>query len=464
MATILFFDDWALCAMENVQRIRGQPRWVPAATLEDPLTEGTWNFPFVWRDETTGRWRAIYGAAIPNGPRSPLGFLPRSQALMLAESDDGLRWTRPDVSALISPGIRQHAPNQVFGMEGHIDGAPVFLDDHDPDPARRFKYLFARSGKQGLATSPDGIRWSVMENVLLGDYSLDSPVTAFFNHHRGTYCISRRPHNGDRRIAFFETTDWQSVLRQEVIIHPSPEDPPLIQFYGMPVYRYENLYLGLLWRLHCHPTEEVLHKGLSGGIDCALAYSHDGWHFNRATHEALIPRNERGAHGGGCIYTGTMLVTPEHEIRFYSGGSKSEHFIDQEQTDAALLVHTLRLDGFFRLESRVRGRVMTRLVAFSGPDLRLNARAPHGRVCVQISAERGEPVPGFTFDDCTPFKGDDLFWQPGWKDGRTLAQLAGNGRYHIEVELHDAELYAIRGDFQMAFGWGREKAPLRYEV
>ncbi len=450
--------------MENVRRVMGKPRYIPEATLEDPLTEGTWNFPFIWQDEATGKWKAVYCAAIPNGPRHAMGFLPRSQALMLAESEDGIHWTKPDVSGQIEKGFRQHAPNQVFGVEGHIDGAPILRDPIDPDPDRRFKYLFSRDGKQGMAVSPDAVRWKIDPSVEIGDYSLDSPITAFYNHHRQTYCISRRPHNGDRRIVFFETRDWQKILNRELIIHPDPEDPQLIQFYGMPVYRYEEMYLGLLWRLHCHPTEEIRHKGMSGGIDCALAYSLDGWRFNRATHQAFIERNPRGEHGGGCVYTGAMVVANGREVRFYSGGSKAEHFVDQELTDAALMLHTLRLDGFFSLESVVRGRIMTRLLKFTGPDLRLNVRAPYGRVRVQLTDELGAPFQGFSFEDCVPFTGDDLFWSPVWKSGLGAAEFAALENLHIEVELHDAEIFAIRGDFMMNFGWGRDQAPLAYTV
>ncbi|MCK6489952.1 MAG: hypothetical protein L6R48_16815 [Planctomycetes bacterium] len=464
MAAMLFLDDWPLCLMHNVRRTLGRPVWVPEATLVDPLTEGTWNFPCVWQ-EADGGWHALYGAALPDGPRRPEGWLPRSQGLMYACSGDGLHWRRPDIRARRGLCERDDAPNLAFAVAGHIDGGPAFRDAHDPDPARRFKYLFSRDGRQGLATSPDGLAWTIRPEVVVGDYTLDSPITAFFNHHRGTYCISRRPHCGDRRIAFFETADWMSFRPPELVIHPDPEDPPLVQFYGMPVHRYEDLYLGLLWRLHCHPTEEPVAKGMGGPIDCALAYSLDGWRFQRAGHQAFIPVNERGRHGGGCIYCGAMAVGSDHVIRFYSGGSKAEHFLDQEQDDAALLLHTLRLDGFARLESCAgTGRVMTRSVEFLGGDLRLNVRAPHGRVRVAVRHDDGGPVPGMAWEDCVPCTGDELFWRPSWRGGAGTAALAGRGRFHLDIELSCAELYAIRGDFRMAYGWGRERAPLAYTV
>jgi hypothetical protein len=152
------------------------------------------------------------------------------------------------------------------------------------------------------------------------------------------------------------------------------------------------------------------------------------------------------------------------EIRFYSGGSKAEHFIDQTLNDAALMMHTLRLDGFFRYESYcLQGRVMTRRVVFTGNgDLRINARAPHGEVRARILTTRGESVPGYDFADCRPLVGDEIFWNPRWTSGRRIADLDKKTEYHIEVQVACGELYAIRGDFRLCYGAGHDKAPALY--
>jgi hypothetical protein len=274
--------------------------------------------------------------------------------------------------------------------------------------------------------------------------------------------MPRRLFCGDRRIALFETRDWHTFAAPELALWPTAEDPPMLQFYGMPVQRYEHLYLGLLWRLHTRPMDELNGpKGRGGAIDCSLAYSLDGRHFQRATHDAFIACNERGEHGGGCVYTGCFAVDEEAGlIRFYSGGSKAEHLVDQTLNDAALLLHTLRLDGFFRLESYAfRGSVMTRTLTFTGDaDLRLNVRAPHGQVRVRITDPRGTSIPGYDFADCVPMTGDELFWTPVWTSGKRVADLPGGRRYHIDVDLACAELYAIRGDFQLTYGAGQEQA------
>jgi len=472
MATILFFDDWAVQATDNVIRVMGQPRWVPEATLEDPLTEGTYNFPFVWRDRDDGKWKAVYGAALEL-EGEPVGGVTgrhfgRAQALMYAESDDGSNWTRPDLRDRVThvPRVEAEGPNMVYSVGGHLDGLPVFWDPVDAGGHGHLRYLFSEDGRQGMAASRDGIAWHEVEGVEVARHPLDSPITAYYNHYRQSYIMPRRLFAGDRRIALFETRDWQTFSHPELALWPTHFDPPMLQFYGMPVQRYEHLYIGLLWRLFCRPSGDFSSvKGRGGKVDCSLAYSLDGKHFQRATHDAFIPCTEPGEHGGGSVYTGCFAVDEEAGlIRFYSGGSKAEHFIDQTLNDAALMLHTLRLDGFFRYESgALKGSVMTRRIRFTGDDdLRINARAPHGQVLVRVLEPGGKSVAGFDFADCEPLVGDEVAWVPKWKSGKRIADLPREGFYHIEVQLWCGELYAIRGGFELNYGGGQEQAAALY--
>ncbi|TBL80467.1 hypothetical protein [Paenibacillus thalictri] len=451
METMLFWDDWLLCSSFNVVRKTGKPVWIKEATLEDGLTEGTWNFPLVFQDEDDGLWKALYGGAVDFDPvRFHKNRYLRNQILLYAESADGIHWVKRDVSAAVSFSGKRYASNQVFGLAGHCDGGPVFYDTRETDPNRRLKYLFANDRKQKMAVSRDGIRWSV-EETGLPEIKLDSPITCFYNENYDCYTLSRRVHNGDRRIALIETTDFHRFTEPAVVLHPEPSDPAMVQFYGMPVYKYERMYVGLLWHFHTYPGEIEYHKDF-GPIDCSLAYSFNGRNFFKALHGPFIPRNERGEHGGGCIYVSTMLVDSEHRIRFYSGGSKTEHFQNQHMADAGLMLHTLRLDGFFYLESHaMKGSIMTRCVRFSGDTLKLNVRAPFGTVRVQLSDAQGAPKEGFSFADSVPFTGDALFHEPRWSSGRRPGELGGE-YMHIEVELISAEIYAIRGDFEIGIG------------
>ena len=451
MGYIHFFDDWQLISYSNLERRMGRPRYVPEATLEDELTEGTWNFPTVARLPETGRYVGLYGAACAT-PRTAGNRIARTQVLCYAESDDGVEWRRPDLSGEVSFPGPVYAPNQVFGSEQLIDGMPVYYDTYDPDPGRRFKYFvnitpgIHEPGPRGLAVSPDGKHWSLAQ-VFDQLEAIDTPSSVFYNPEDQVYVINGRREGGDRRVFFRTTRDWQTFTEPRLVMHPGPEDPPLVGFYGMPVVRYETLYLGLLWWIYCDPGSHGLPNG---PIECALAYSHDGWTFNRTFHRPLIGRNEMGDHGGGCVYVSSMMVDEHNVIRFYSGGSKAEHFQRQDLADAALMLHTLRLDGFMYFATHAgRGRLRTRPLKIRGGDLRINARSPWAGIRVRILDERGQELPGFGFEDCDPLVGDELFWTPRWTGGKTFGHAQSPKRRSLEIDICTGEIYAIRGDFDV---------------
>ncbi len=230
----------------------------------------------VFRDEASGKWIGLYG-----GHYYPAPGMRRSSGLNIAESEDGIRWRKPDVSERV-PIPNRNRPNQVL-WAGKCDGGPVFLDRDEPDPARRLKFFYSGYSDRRedgsdmmarellMATSGDGYSWRV-EALPWKDRPLDAPISAFYNRWLGKYMINSRPLLGDRRVAFTPTRDFKSFEAPILVMHPDPEDPPLVQFYGMPVCPYEGMYLGFLWRIHIDP----LVLGISQGeVDCCLAYSYN---------------------------------------------------------------------------------------------------------------------------------------------------------------------------------------------
>lgn len=89
---------------------------------------------------------------------------------------------------------------------------------------------------------------------------------------------------------------------------------------------------------------------------------------------------------------------------------------------------------------------MTRCLHLSEPlNPKLNLRAHLGWVRVQLSDVNRQPLPGYTFDDCQAFRGDEYHWEPTWIGAKDpITELVGR----IEVELVNAELYSIRGNFE----------------
>ncbi len=455
MGYLNFLDDWNLYSRYNFERKLGRPEYVPEATLEDELCEGTWDFPCVAYIEEEDKYIGLYIAAItPKGlDTTGMSFTPKNGVICYAESKDGIHWVKPDMSDKVKLYDRR-TPNQVSDA---FEGSPVFYDKWTSDASARFKviYNYWSNGEDGhergeecraLMVSPDGINWS-RSKVYWNIGASDSPTSLCCDPDTGCYYMYARKYNGDRRVWGWKTKDFESFEELGLCMHPDPMDKAMVGFYGMPTFKYENVFFGLLWRIFCH--QQVM--GLANGpIDIGLTYSYDGSHFNRASYDAFIPRNPLGEHGGGCIYSSCMFVDKDNSIRIYSGASKAEHFQNQNLNDAALMLHKLRLDGFMYLESISRTATLrTKWLRITGDELKINAKCPYGSVRVQIVDEKGKPIPGFTYNDCKPMQGDELFWQPEWAGGKLSNVIDGRKRRQLDIEVVSGQLFAVRGDFEM---------------
>jgi hypothetical protein len=447
MSCILFFDDLNVLSYDNLQRMQGKPVWRPEATLEDELTEGTSNFPCVWRDEEVGMYRAVYGA-----PLSGKGIY--STPPMYAESPDGITWTIPDLREELNLPGEILAVNQVCPSTPSMVCGPAFFDAHDPDPERRLKAFVMYEKHRALITSPiDGKHWKVTEEYKT-QRNTDFPISLYYNNHQEKYVVSGRQlppgRRADRRtITIMETEDWQSFSQPRNIAHLTPNDPKLCDFYGKTVFAYEDMYVGILLRIFGNNTVNQI-PCWGGMVDSVLTYSYDGRFFNRCFNDAFIEPNELGEHGCGQVYTTSMLIDETNQIRFYSGASKSEHFLDRNLKDAALILHTMRLDGFYYLKTLSSpGHLRTMPMTVKGDDLRINVSSPYGSVKIQLLDEEGNVIEGCSYEDGETFRGDELFWTPEWKSGKRGFSACKEGDIvFLEMELTSAALYAIRGDFE----------------
>lgn len=471
--TLLFIDDWPIQYRFNIDRKLNEPELVWEGTLEDELTEGTWNFPTVWYDDGEELWKAIYIGVLPNRTISNVSnyyrtdrseeIQMRSQVLLYAESEDGLEWRKPTVDNDLS----EISENAVFAGEeypGHvvddpnawIEGGPVYYDERESDPSKRVKFIYTlKDGTEGgdpqrLATSPDGREWTIDRELDLGVGQADALKSAFYRSETDSYVVGHRTQPLDRRVYFSETDSFSEFEGPELAISPDPEDPPLVQFYGMPAFEYGDIYVGLLWRFHADPAE--IGKKVFGKMDCALTYSEDGKRFKRLTHDPFIPVTEVGEHGSGCVYVGSMNETDE-EIRFYAGGSKEEHFRNQGLADAGLMPYRLRKDGFVSLKPNTSwGEIVTKPLDFDGTELEINVNAEHGQIEAQLVDMRGDPIEGYTYQDADPFRGDSLDWTPTW-DSERLTEAVVEDPVNLALRFREAELYSVSGTFEMLAGY-----------
>jgi hypothetical protein len=260
-----------------------------------------------------------------------------------------------------------------------------------------------------------------------------------------------RPAHNDRRIALSETRDWQTFRPLELALQADALDTPCAEIYGLPVIPYEGIFVGLLWLYHPSAVVDGPNQYFLGKIDCQLAYSRNGWHFERSLREPFLANGDPGTHGAGCLYPMSVVAVGD-ELRIYSSATKAEHGEVRRNPSSpwgAILLHTLRRDGFVYLASDGGpGDLLTRTLLWHGGEPRLNVAAPHGEVRVQVEDINGALIAGYSYDDCLQLRGDAIDWAPQWREGRSMAALSDRV-VRLAVRLTNGRLYAIRGNFDL---------------
>ena len=428
--TMLFFDDESLTRRDNVRRRLGRPRRIEAGVYHDPRGNCTWGYPAVFRDPDTGEWLMLYGV---NFNRE---WYCGGGATALARSADGLAWepltAKPEPICPASGGLFSSA----FEAHPSVPG----LD--------RFVMLYHLLPAGQIWTSPDGRRWRLVEGVGWQNPNPDPPTFVHWNDRRGTYVLSTRPDYCDRRIALFETRDFRTFSRMSLALQTDSQDRALTQIYGMPIFPYDGWFVGLPWMFDISPTEtrSLPHKYLGGKQHAQLAYSLNGWHWQRGLREPFFPNGEPDDPDGGCLQPSCMVRLEDGSLRFYASTSRHEHG-HCPPDDGYIVAYSLRKDGFVYLESDGGvGVVGTRPLYWIGGEGELNVQAPAGWVKVQVTEPNGTPIPGYTFEESAVVHGDELAWRPSWKGDRTLAALAGR-MIRLEIHLENARLYALRGEY-----------------
>ena len=463
MTTLLFFDDNALGVRENVIRVVGKPELIPESVWRgDNRLNPHWGYPGVFFDEKDGLWRLLYQARIVD--RAAASRWGVSWVKLVAESEDGLRWrprdTRRDVKI---PGRR--FAHQAAG--GDDEWCGIYLDGHAPAEER-----VKKMGGRYVWASPDGVRWKQLSNWRTD--TSDAPMCAVWNDIYGKHFLYGRPAMGDRRWTVRQTDDWQAFTDPVLILQSDGQDgqdEPLTDLYGMPVFPYEGMYVGLVWLYHgaAQLPGSTPYKFTGGKVDCQLAYSLNGIGWQRTLRDTFIGTGDPGTPTGACVYPTCMVQRPDtDDLWIYASASATEHGLTPKG-GGSIVAYRLRKDGFVYLESRSgAGRVATKPLYWRGGEVRLNVRSQGkfasgrkdseltpweqfvvcGGVRVQINTPRGEPIEGYTFDECKRFAGDSTNWRPTWTSGRRLNDLKGTV-FQVAVELNNTRLYAMRGSFQL---------------
>lgn len=462
---------------EQAHLVPGRVVKHPANPLltEDRPWEPRWDDmkPSVWRDPVHGRTHLWYTPFIFDSCTSERNAEPwcvehwppgvtyhvrepgwrRELALCYAYSDDGVKWVKPELgltdwngSAANNILLRDPAdPAEDVWMSGVI-GSGVGVDEHETDPARRFKMITGArhgSGERGLAVaySPDGMYWSKPRRVLPPE-AWPEPESTWGDAHNtwlyspklGRYIAFTQGWNPGgyvRRLKLrVESDDFERWTNPEPVIYE-----PDVEVHTHVAFTYAGLHLALVHRVTTPDGQG------DGTLDAELAISSDAktWRLPAFNHP-IIPRGEPGEIDCGCILAAMSPVVRNDEIHLYYCGN-----------DGAIrgwrrgfwCLATLKRDrwaGYRRVPLDPPGIIETQPMKLSSPSLSLNVEAPHGSVRVSILDEAGGILA--ESHDVTD---DSLTSTVAWQDEAAVRGLAGR-TVRLRFTLRAATVFAYTLD------------------
>ncbi|MBI2190821.1 MAG: hypothetical protein HYU36_02405 [Planctomycetes bacterium] len=375
----------------------------------------------------------------------------------LAVSRDGIQWEKPDLGLVEFQGSKRNniLPEESFLPYFFQDLHEQHPAKRYKGLVRKGTY--GGKGMQfDLFFSPDAFHWTpyernpVIETTGLGRWGptvfhgWDSLRKVYYAHMEN--CAHRHCPLKKRLIGRAESPDMLRWSEPETIILPDAGDPPDLEFYYMASLIYEGLYVGLLCDFR---TNRAAHH-------VEIAFSRDGAHYERGhREEAFVPRGPRGSFDASSLYPLDPIVHGGRILTYYLGvnwRSIETLFELGEKALGAVGLAVTPLDGFVSVEGgRLNpGELVTRSFGFTGRRLEVNAQpqlSDDGKqrcdLRVEILSGNHEPIPGFSVQEADPVTDASPAAVISWKGKCDLGELAGR-TIRLRFLIKNARLCSFR--------------------
>lgn len=394
------------------------------------------------------------------------------ETLCLAESRDGIHWTRPVLNLVEWEGSTENNLILDAQMVAQIKGSPAHtavFKDANPDCPDDELYKIVIVGRKPhglyLMTSPDGVHFRLKsDKPFTTTGAFDSQNLMFWDPVAKLYReYHRQFDNGVRGIMTAASVDPTNFPEPKWLEYPGASQEALYTNQIHPYYRAPHILVGFPMRYTDRgwsPSMKAL-PGLeereyraaqsprygTAVTDALFMASRDGVAFHRWGEAFIRPgpsKQDAWVYGDNFVFWG-MLETASHvegapdEISLYA----TEGYWQGDATSVRR--YTLRQDGFVSASAGAEaGLLRTRPLIFDGTHLELNvSTSGAGRVRIEIQDAEGNPLEGFMLEDCPEIYGDDVAHQVVWGDDAKLASLSGR-TVRLAFELTDADLYSFR--------------------
>lgn len=343
-----------------------------------------------------------------------------------------------------SNGLNKYENFTIEGSNiiGNFHILNVFLDE-EAEPNERFKMVTYRHSKRYYATltSADGIIWN-WDGSLLKPTGGSDVITVAWDEENQKYFSLLKIRTNDKRDQYTMVSDGSDLTSFGTPVVSNSLGDLLdtmtcyrADCYGMGLQARDGVYIGMNWLFYIPGTNQM-----EGVFDVQLTFSRDlteDW--QRPTRTAVIPRGEDGAIDDGLICTASMPVVMGDEVWWYTGVWDGDHGISERV--CYLYITKWRLDGYASLDGT--GTLTTKPMTFTGSTLELNANAEGGKLLVELLDAEGQPIAGFTRDDCDPITTDDVRHTVTWNGSADVSALAGQ-TVILQIIAENGQVYSLQ--------------------
>lgn len=426
----------------------------------------------------------VYGKGSEIGffPDRFQGAIPATQLAMIgyAESDDGLKWLRPNLGLIEWQGSKDN--NLLFDGSGpakQFDGFVTGLDsvsvvrDESADPSKRYKMInhwesihcwddlvpglnrpqelhdrFWSHRAKYLTTSADGIHWDPnitwIKKAEGGDY-----CGVLRDERNGQWLFADRPTVG-LGVGYFRLAGlsaskdlylWPEHLEQVMFPCAFEDFGHRYEHHGWTPFNYGDQDLA------------VLELSIGGQPILGILCSHrDGERWHILSYDTpLLQVGPKGAKDDTIVaVTRNAPFVVGDKLRFYYNGRSGSGDKPLERFGGIFAAH-LRLDGFAGMtvdplalqRHKKPAALQTQMLRVTQNDLQLNI-AKHGQTAkVALLDDSLTAMPGYDIPDCLPIGEDNVRATVRWKQRPDLSKIQGQD-LHVLIQLEAGTIYSIR--------------------
>jgi len=235
----------------------------------------------------------------------------------------------------------------------------------------------------------------------------------------------------------------------------------------MTAMPYAGVYVGLLNTYHGETIKPIPDdKPWMDRVDAQLVFSRNGVTWQRVLKDGALTASQLGKDRDwkqaaeqatflpygkfkhdwdwGQIYPHHPPLVVGDEIRFYYTGISGRHWntYHKDESDHAVGLATLRLDGFVSLETDQEGTLTTKPLVLLGDTLVVNANAEGGSLVVEALDACGKTIEGFARTDCAPITTDSVRHVVTWK-GNPDCHVLQARPIKLRFHLKNAKLFSF---------------------